>query len=70
MNWNKIFIVTIVLIIVFYIGCFVGFKNGVKHVLNDAEFVITSFEEPNEEYDYEFYIHLDGKTYARYGYIG
>ena len=59
-------VIGIIIVMVFEIA----FMSGVKHVLNDSEFWVTSFEEPNEEYDYEFYIHLDGKTYTRYGYIG
>lgn len=70
MNWNKICILTFAILIVALIVFYVGHSLGVRHVLNDSEFWVTRFEEPNEEYDYEFYIHLDGKTYARYGYIG
>lgn len=70
MNWNKICIFTFVIILVAEIAIYIGFNLGVKHVLNDAEFFVTSFEEPNEEYDFEFFIDIDGKTYTRYGYIG
>lgn len=70
MNWNKICIVTIAVLIIAVIVFYVGYTFGVRHVLNDSEYLITSFEEPNEQYDYEFYINLDGKTYTRYGYIG
>ena len=70
MNGNKISILTFAILIVALMMFCVGHTLGVRHVLNDSEFLVTSFEEPNEEYDYEFYINLDGKTYARYGYIG